>query len=141
MTTHSEANEPPVYGWQEGIDLGAKPFPELVVRVRNEGNSPVHDVTLRVPVGVRGTFVRELHSLGAGQTQEVRIAIPAPPRSERIATEVTFVDETGRGWLRAANGELSQPENIPPFTSEPGSYKVEDHPTLHLQSEGYTVAN
>src|SRR6266581_4516813 len=98
--SQSEADGPAVFGWQEDLDLGAKPFPELVLRIRNEGEEPVHDVKLRVPVGVGGTFVRDLHSMGPRETQEVRVAIPAPPRSARVLTEVSFADTTGKQWLR-----------------------------------------
>jgi hypothetical protein len=139
--SQSEAGGPAVFGWQEDLDLGAKPFPELVLRVRNEGEEPVHSVKLRVPVGVGGTFVRDLHSMGPGETQEVRVAIPAPPRSARVLTEVLFADSTGQQWLRTETGELRKLQEPPAFDAEPGAYKAEDHPTLRLQSEGRKVAN
>jgi len=139
--SQSAADGPAVFGWQEDLDLGAKPFPELVLRVRNEGEEPVHGVKLRVPVGVGGTFVRDLHSTGPGETQEVRVAIPAAPRSARVLTEVSFADSAGQQWLRTETGELRKLQEPPAFDAEPGAYTAEDHPTLRLQSEGRKVAN
>jgi hypothetical protein len=139
--SQSEIDGPAVFGWQEDIDLGTKPFPELVLRVSNKSELPVYDVKLRVPVGVRGTFVRELHSIEPKETQEIRVAIPGPPRSSRVMTELSFVDTIGRQWLRTATGELKQVEQAPLFDADPGAYSAKDHPTLHLQSEGRTVVS
>jgi hypothetical protein len=136
-----EAGAPNVTGWQEGLDLGAKPFPELVLRVSNEGKFPVHDLKLKVPVGVRGTYLRDIHALDPGETQEVRVAIPAPPRSAQVVPEITFTDTAGNHWLRTVTGELKQLQELPGWDAEPGAYRAEDHPTLHLQSESYSVAS
>jgi hypothetical protein len=127
--------EPPaVSAWQEAVDVSATPYPALVLRVKNGSDVAVHDVTLRAVVGVLGTFVRKPGSMEPQETREIRIAVPAPPRSANVTPDIMFADANKRYWLRSASGQVAQvssPDTVD-FNEDPGAYADKDHPTLHL---------
>ena len=139
-----------VAGWMHNVVLKGfgEGFPELVIRVRNGSDLPIYVVTVSADVGVRGKFYRALDALAPHETREVRIAIPAPPRSSEVTPSLIFTDSAGRLWYRAPRGELRHPtddDRTAHFETHPGSYGTpEDHPTLHIpltyeEQRGYRV--
>ncbi len=127
--------EPPaVSARQEAVDVSATPYPELVLMVKNGSDLAVHDVTLRVEVGVLGTFVRKPGSMEPQEAREIRIAVPGPPRSAAVIPEIMFADVNNQYWLHDVSGQVTQlaNENLPVFEEMPGAFNDKDHPTLHL---------
>lgn len=124
-----------VAGWAEDLRLGAWPFPEVVLRVRNGSELPVYEVSIRAAYGVVGTFVQHLGSMGPDETRELRIQLPAPPRADPTTPEMQFTDAGQRRWLRDAEGaprELGKREVVL-FTEDAGAYDPpSEHPTLGL---------
>jgi hypothetical protein len=124
-----------VAGWMEYLDLEARPFPELVIMVRNGSDLPVYEVGFQVMVGTSGTFVRYIGSLGPYETREFRIPIPATSGADVYAPEIQFRDVGQRRWLRSSSGilkALSENELVT-FTEDPGAYgSYSEHPTLSL---------
>jgi len=134
-TPSQNGTEPPaVSAWQEAVDVSATPFPALVLRVKNGSDLAVHDVMLRVEVGILGTFVRKPGSMEPQETREIRIAVPGPPRSAAVIPEVMFADANNQYWLHEVSGQVIQlaSENLPVFEEMPGAYSDKDHPTIHL---------
>lgn len=139
MADQVAVDRPSVVGWQEAFDSEAKPFPELVLRIRNDSAGPISNVRLRIEAGIQGTFVRDLQYFARNTTQEIRIAVPARPRSEQVLPEIAFRDAQGKSWLITVGQELKQIEHIPDWHTNPGAYTTENHPTLAMQSQGYEV--
>jgi hypothetical protein len=125
-----------VAAWEEDLDLEAKPFPQVVLMVRNGSDLPVYNVSIQAALGTRGTFVRGLGSMGPGETRELRIALPSPPSADVITPAVTFADAGQQRWFREGGTgilrELAEDEVVV-FTEDPGAYGTyEEHPTLGL---------
>lgn len=117
--------------WWSDVLHEPEPQPVLVILVRNGSAEPVYGVLVRVQVGVRGTYVRQVGVLGPGETRELQVVIagylklvPAP--------DITFKDAAGRTWMRPGTGELTEGAPSPPFAEDPGAYSIENHPTLAL---------
>ena len=128
-----------VSAWTEELLLERKPFPVLIVLVKNGSEQVIYNVHISVLAGVRGTFTRYLGSMGPGELREVPIPLTAPPRGE-TEPNISFVDGAGIQWLRRAHtGRLYNPtlgELIHHQTQNPGSYEdIARHPTLNLHLE------
>src|SRR5258708_2957758 len=54
-------------------------FWKVTIVVQNSSDWPVYNVSIRLPVGVRGTFVRSPGTLGPGESRELFILLPSPP--------------------------------------------------------------
>lgn len=133
-----------VAGWLERMELDREPYPALIMRVRNAGDLPVTEVSTRVAVGVRGTFIRYLETLAPRETREFVIYLPAYPRANVIAPDIQFRDVEGRYWERDSNGRLKRHRQYQVYEQDPGAYPESDHPTLHLpesveEHRGYRV--
>jgi hypothetical protein len=127
-----------VSAWMEDVDLGSGPYPALVLAVRNGSDQAVYSVSLSAAVGVRGTFVRWLSSMGPGEEREVRVSLPAPPRSDETTPAILFTDSAGVQWLRTWAGELKNPisdDVRAHHTADPGAYDRDHHPTLDKAHE------
>jgi len=77
--------------------------------------------------------------MGPHEVREVRISIPAPPRSNLVVPQVAFVDATGRGWLRFGNSlkEATGKDMSEHWHQHPGAYRSdEEHPTLWTSKTG-----
>lgn len=118
--------------WWSDVLNEADAQPTLLILVRNGSTEPVYGVIVRVEVGVRGTYVREVGVMGPGETRELQVVIagylklvPAP--------DITFKDAAGRSWTRLGSGKLTEGGPAPPFAEDPGAYpSLEAHPTLSL---------
>ncbi len=113
-------------------------FLRAIVIVQNDSSEPVYHVAVRLPVGVRGTFVRGLGVLGPREGRELSILIPGYPRGDP-APDVLFYDKAGVAWIRNGHtGKLSRAkiEDIIDFQKEDaGAYpSINDHPTLYLEA-------
>jgi len=122
-----------VSAWTEEPLIDVKPYPQLVTVVENGSNQAIHQVSISLQLGVRGKFHRWLASMGPNEVREVRLSIPASPRSNLIMPQVAFVDASGRRWLRSGY-QLREPtgkDMAEHWRQHPGSYQSEDeHPTL-----------
>jgi hypothetical protein len=106
------------------------------VVVQNDSNEPVYHVVVRLPVGVRGTFVRGLGVIGPREGRELSFLIPGFLKSE-LAPDVLFFDKAGVTWIRnGQTGKLSRVkiDDIIEFKREDaGAYpSIEAHPTLGI---------
>jgi hypothetical protein len=132
---HRAAQARLVAGWAEDFDFEAKPFPEVVLMVRNGSDLPVYEVSIRAGYGVVGTFVRNIGSMGPDETRELRIQLPASPRADPSTPEMQFTDAGQRRWLRDATGGLRElgKREVVLFTEDAGAYDTpSEHPTLSL---------
>jgi hypothetical protein len=129
-----------VAGWLHKNDHQADP-PALVVRVLNGSALPIFNVSIRVEVGVRGTFVRWVEAMAPHETREWRIVLPGYPRGTVLAPEVMFTDMAKVTWIRRSGGDLSEPtldEQQAARTQDPGAYGSEsEHPTLSAASDDW----
>jgi hypothetical protein len=119
-----------------GVASGAPPTSliDYVVLVRNGSDQPVYALVVKLAVGVRGTFVRQMGELGPLETRELRIKVPGEPRS-LPETSIMFGDSGSRVWMRSGRGKLTNPtaaEGQAHFDQDPGAYSFENHPTLAL---------
>jgi hypothetical protein len=95
-------------------------------------------MSIRVAVGVRGTFIRGVDAVGPEETREFRIALPGYPRGNILAPELTFADVAVRRWLRDSSGKLRElgEQEYPEFSEEKGAYNsIQEHPTLRIQGD------
>lgn len=134
-----------VSAWTEDFLLDRRPFPILIILVKNGSEQVIYSVHISVLAGVRGTFTRYLGSMGPGELREVPIPLTAPPRGE-TEPDISFIDGAGIQWLRRARtGHLYNPTSrdlIDHQTQNPGSYEdIARHPTLnlHVDDEQYRV--
>jgi hypothetical protein len=125
-----------VAAWLDAYLQDTKPFPELVIRVRNGSELPVYRMIMNIDVGVRGRFVRQPGALGPGETRELRVAIPGYPRAD-VRPDIMFTDAAGREWLRRGWSGKIEDTSTPPhadiMVTNPGAYpSYQDHPTMSL---------
>jgi hypothetical protein len=121
--------------WSTGVSM-TKPYPTISFKLRNASEEPIYAISLRAAVGVRGTFIRHVGTLGPQQTADLHIYPPAAPRGDNTNPDVAFTDTAGVQWLRKANGQLTE-TNVDEFMSffkeDPGAYdEIAKHPTLRL---------
>lgn len=114
--------------------------PTLTVRVLNGSLLAIYQVTVRIPVGVRGTFIRQVPAMGPGETREWRVTLPGQQRGDIYAPDVMFVDAASVTWIRQAAGALIAPQDSEERTDwrpDPGAYGSDEaHPTLAPTGEG-----
>lgn len=124
-----------VSAWSTGVSK-TEPYPTISYTVRNASEEPVYAISLRAAIGVRGTFVRHVGTLGPKQTADVHIYPPGFPRGENNNPDLAFTDTAGIQWIRKANGQLTESntnEFIEFFKEDPGAYdEISKHPTLRL---------
>lgn len=129
-----------VTGWMSSLIIQGDPYPEIRIRARNGNETPVYQVSLKVNVGVRGTFIRYIDAMGPNETREFRIWLPGYPRTNILTPDLTFMDSAGRRWLRQGSGELrelGEYEDIQ-FKEDAGAYdSINKHPTLHLPEDEF----
>ena len=137
---HRREQAQTVAGWLHKNDHQADP-PALVVRVLNGSALPIFTVSIRVQVGVRGTFVRGVEAMAPHETREWRIVLPGYPRGEILAPEVMFTDMAEVTWIRRSRGDLLEPtpeERQAAIMQDPGAYGSEaEHPTLSTASDDW----
>lgn len=122
-----------VSAWVEEPLINTGTYPQLVTVVENGSNQVIHQVSITVELGVRGKFHRWLASMGPREVREVRISIPAPPRSNLVVPQIAFVDAEGRRWLRSGYklSVATDADMAEHWRQHPGSYSApESHPTL-----------
>ena len=122
-----------VAAWVDRVDMDAKPWPEVALRVRNSSELPVTDVGLQLGVGVRGTFTRYLPVLAPKEIRELIVYLPAYPRSDALMPALQFRDTAGRQWMRTETGQLRRVKDYLAFEEDSGSY--DEHPTLRLPED------
>jgi hypothetical protein len=122
-----------ISAWIEEPPIDAKPYPQLIAVVENGSNQVIHEVSISLQLGVLGKFHRWLASMGPHEVREVRISIPASPRSNLVMPQVAFVDASGKRWLRSGY-QLREPTDkdmVEHWAQHPGSFNSEEeHPTL-----------
>jgi hypothetical protein len=103
------------------------------VLARNSSDQPVYGVSIKLEVGVRGSFVRTPYVLGPHETREFLTEVPAYPRGFP-SVSIVFTDSGGRRWLRTGTGVLNNPrpdEEVAQQRQSPGAYSdLSHHPTL-----------
>jgi hypothetical protein len=123
-----------VAAWVQAYDYTADP-PTIYVRVINGSPLPIRNVAVRVPVGVRGTFVRVVTAMGPHETREWRIILTASPRTEFVVPALMFTDTADVTWIRGEIGTLIEPtldQRQAHNVQDPGTFETEaDHPTLN----------
>jgi len=122
-----------VTAWVWEVRPSATPHPLVVLRVANSNTSAVYATTVKIDVGVSGTFWRWLGSMGPMETRELEIPLPGVPRSNLLEPDLAFTDGAGRRWLRKSGGELRDWVVSDNFESSPGAYpSIEAHPTMGI---------
>jgi hypothetical protein len=105
------------------------------VLARNCGDQPIYGVSIRLEVGVRGSFVRAPIVLGPGEKREFAMEVPSYPRGFP-GVAVAFSDSEGRQRLRTATGVLHNPsfdEVVAHQRQSPGAFRdLAHHPTVAL---------
>jgi hypothetical protein len=123
-----------IAAWTHQIRKGDE-WVEFVVRARNASLLPVYMTIIRLEVGVRGTFYRQLDRLAPSETREVVVYLPGYPRSSLVEPALLFTDARGQAWKRE-RGRLEEADanDYQHFqTRDPGAYESEEsHPTLSL---------
>ncbi len=119
------------------VENDPPPRPALYAIVKNGSQQAIYNVAIRVEVGVRGTFTRQLGAMGPEEARELRIQLPGFPRGFDPIPDVMFTDSSGTTWIRTARtGDLAEPkfEDTVAFLEEDiGAYSsIKDHPTLNL---------
>lgn len=119
---------------------GDQPYhPSLSVRVSNAADVAIHQVAIRVEVGIRGTFVRESASIPPHGTREWRIDLPNSPRGDPGCL-VSFTDARGERWVRSSSGELIRFDAWEArrgdfHKQDPAAFDLLSHPTLNPPRE------
>ena len=106
------------------------------VVIQNDSSEPVYHVVVRLPAGVRGTFVRGVGIIGPHEGREFSFLIPGFLKSE-LAPDVLFFDKAGVTWIRKGQtGKLARVkiDDIIAFQKEDArAYSsIEAHPTLGI---------
>jgi hypothetical protein len=105
------------------------------VLARNSSDQPVYGVSIKLEVGVRGSFLRQPVVLGPEETRKFSIEVPSYPRGFP-GVSIAFTDSAGRQWLRTGPGVLRNPtfdEILAHQRQSPGAYPdLAHHPTVAL---------
>ena len=106
---------------------------EISYIVRNASGEPIYRVTLRMPLGTYGTFVRYLGTMGPEERRRVHVRVGTSKPVGEKAPHVPFTDSAGLTWYRGPDGILIEltKESYPTFTEEPGAYRsIEENPYM-----------
>lgn len=137
MQLEYQAQASTIAAWTHQVRKGDE-WVEFVVRARNASLLPVYMTIIRLEVGVRGTFYRQLETLAPSETREVVVYLPGYPRSSLVEPALIFTDAHGRAWKRE-HGRLEEAgtSDYQRFqTRDPGAYESEEsHPTLWLPND------
>ena len=124
-----------VSAWSTGVSM-TKPYPTVSFTIRNASEEPVYGISLKANIGVRGTFVRHVGTIGPKLTADVHVYPPGAPRGDGVTPALIFRDTAGVQWIRKADGHLTETNSqgeLDFLKEDPGAYdEISKHPTLRM---------